>query len=100
MVNAKRKIQVRKVRISDGRKSFIEIFRFEKIEIDLTEEMGEGGGEVEQLIKRRRFFLELNFSIKLNIEKKVDESLLSVKIFVSVKDSFKKFIDFNVLNFQ
>lgn len=109
MANAKRKIQARKARISNGRKSSTEIPRLEKIEIDLTEETGEGGGEVEtgegggeveQPTKRRRSLLELNPSTKPNIEKKAEESSLPVKTFVSAKDSPKKSTDFNVPNPQ
>lgn len=100
MANAKRKIQARKARISNGRKSSTEIPRLEKIEIDLTEETGEGGGEVQQPTKRRRSLLELNPSTKPNIEKKAEESSLPVKTFVSAKDSPKKSTDFNVPNPQ
>lgn len=100
MANAKRKIQARKARISNDRKSSTEIPRLEKIEIDLTEETGEGGGDVEQPTKRRRSLLELNPSTKPNIEKKAEDSSLPVKTFVSAKDSPKKSTDFNVPNPQ
>ncbi|XP_078335066.1 zinc finger C3H1 domain-containing protein-like isoform X2 [Crassostrea virginica] len=97
MANAKRKIQARKARISDERKSS-EIPRLEKIEIDLTE----GSSEVEDSrpAKRRRSLLELNPSTKPNIEKQPDDKSIPVKTFVSAKDNPKKSSEFNVPNSQ
>ena len=97
MANAKRKIQARKARISDERKSS-EIPRLEKIEIDLTE----GSSEVEDSrpSKRRRSLLELNPSTKPNIEKQPDDKSIPVKMFVSAKDNLKKSSEFNVPNSQ